>query len=103
MKRSLVIFTLSFIAIVCLLFFAPIELFDGEIHYKQGLQDFVIDKKMTLSEGLGFGLRQKDLEGVESYGLKTVGYLFVFLFTLALPALITYRLHLQYEKKKIQE
>lgn len=82
--------------------FVPLNFFDSEIHYRSGLQDFTVTKKLPLGHYLGIGIDQDKLEaaGVESFKLTRAGSMLVAMMLVGIPGLIAYRFYLKNTLKK---
>ena len=95
MKRktylTLLTFLVCFLIITIPLIVFPVNLFDGEIVYLNGL---VEPAPLSLSYFFGLGYEQADMESVASFHLVTKGYFMAFILTLGLPSLIAYRIYL---------
>jgi len=91
---SLVLFFL------CVFFLFPINLFDGEIIYEQGLVMITEKRPISLSYFIGIGYNKEDMDGIKDFYLVPIGYLIAFIFIIGIPALIAYRVHLGEKFKK---
>lgn len=98
LKNPIVLF-LSLATILALIFFLlPINLFDGEIIYTEGLREIVVQTPLSLSYFIGIGYDEVDMVNVESFRLTMKGYFMAFIFILGLPGLLAYRMHLKSSK-----
>lgn len=88
---TLITFIVCFLIITLPLILFPVNLFDGEILYKNGL---IEPAPLSLSYFFGMGYNPADMEPVASFHLVAKGYFLAFIFTLGIPALITYRVYL---------
>ena len=92
-----------FIALVILFliifFLFPINLFDGEIVYQKGLVTITEKRPISLSYFIGMGYDKEDMVGIKDFYLLPVGYLMALVFTVGIPALIAYRVHLGKKSK----
>jgi hypothetical protein len=99
MKRktylTIVTFIVCFLIITIPLTLFPVNLFDGEIVYKNG---FVEPAPLSLSYFFGLGYDLKDMESVASFHLVNKGYFLAFILTIGIPTLIAYRIYLMIEK-----
>ncbi len=95
------IFLLAFGCIAFLLFLLPINLFDGEIIFKNGLQTFTEKAPLSLSYFIGMGYDEADMENIVSFHLLPTGYLMAGVFLFGIPGLIAYRVHLGRTKRKM--
>jgi hypothetical protein len=84
-------FLVSFLIITLPLVLFPVNIFDGEIIYKNGL---IEPTPLSLSYFLGIGYNISDMEPVASFHLVAKGYFLAFILTLGIPLLITYRVYL---------
>lgn len=79
-----------------LFFLFPINIFDGVIVYKQGLQMVEVDTNLSLSYFIGLNLHPEEMEGVISdFYLTTKGISMAFLYILGFPAILAYRFYLK--------
>ena len=93
--KPLVIF-ISFSLLLALIFsLLPINVFDGIIVYKQGLQTVEVETPLSLSYFVGLNLYPENMEGVEDYYLTTKGIVMAFLFIIGFPAIVGYRFYLK--------
>jgi hypothetical protein len=95
LKKPLVIFFLSFVLIALPLFLLPLNLFKGEIVYKQALVEQKVAAPLSLSYFIGIGYDQKDMVGVKEFYLVKDGIILAVLFLIGIPAIIAYRFHLK--------
>lgn len=98
--KPITIFFLAMFILAAIFFLFPINFFDGEIVYENGLQ-LVTDKApLSLSYFIGMGYDLADMENVKSFRLLPTGYLMAVVFIICVPALIAYRVHLSRSKNK---
>jgi len=95
LKKPLVIFFLSFVLIALPLFLLPLNLFKGEIVYKQALVEQKVAAPLSLSYFIGIGYDQKDMVGVKEFYLVKDGIILAVLFLIGIPAIIAYRFYLK--------
>ena len=95
MKKPLFIFLIGTLSLLILFFTLPINIFDGVILYKNGIQELRIERPLSLSYFIGFGYNVEDLIGVKSFYLTTKGIVMAFIIILGIPALVAYRFHLK--------
>jgi hypothetical protein len=95
MKKSIFIYLILVLVIASILCLFPINLFDGEIQYKEGISKFTVKQKLSLSYFFGIGSNPSETKGVVDFYLLPVGYLLAFLLIFFFPAIITYRLKLK--------
>lgn len=95
-RNPLVIFIGSVVLLGLLFFLFPINVFDGVIVYKQGLQIVEVETPLSLSYFIGLNLDPEQMEGVvENYYLTTKGVVMAFLFIIGFPAILAYRFYLK--------
>ncbi len=88
---TIVTFIVCFLIITLPLILFPVNLFDGEILYKNGI---IEPTPLSLSYFFGLGYDVKDMETVASFHLVTKGYFLAFILTIGIPSLIAYRVSL---------
>lgn len=98
-KRSIIVFLLSFVVLLLIFFLLPINIFDGEIVYKQGLVSFKEQRPLSLHFVSGLEYAENELKGIKDYYLLPKGYITAFLFIFCLPALVSYRIYLGKNRK----
>lgn len=101
-SKPIVVYFLATFILSAVFFLIPINIFDGMYTYEVNGVVFTAEVKMSLSYFIGIGVSAEDLKDVVSFKLVPMGYLLVFLFLVALPILIAYRVNLaniQKEKK----
>ncbi len=91
-KKPLVVFVLGVLLMTAIFFLIPINLFDGEVHFNTGLQQFTEPIKLSLSYFIGIGIKPGDLKDVESFNLTPAGYALAVIFIVGVPGLIAYRM-----------
>lgn len=96
-ENPLLIFVVLFLAISIPLCTLPVNLFPGEVTYGNGMQSVTEDLNLSLSYFIGLGYSQADMDVVQSFKLKTTGYVLAFIVTIGIPALVAIRF---YGKKK---
>ena len=95
-RNPLVIFIGSVIFLGLLFFLFPINVFDGVIVYKQGLQVVEVETPLSLSYFIGLNLDPAQMEGVvDDFYLTTKGIVMAFLFIIGFPAILAYRFYLK--------
>ncbi|MES2588529.1 MAG: hypothetical protein V4622_06065 [Bacteroidota bacterium] len=95
MKKYILIYSISVLVIATIFFVFPINLFDGEIHYKYDLVDYNVKQKLSLSYFVGIGANPSEIKGVKDFYLLPLGYVIALLMIFVLPAIITYRISLK--------
>ena len=81
--------------LLAVFFLLPINLFDGVIIEKHGLQEIVHERPLSLSYFIGIGYDPKDMEYIEDLYLTGKGIAMAFIFILGLPSLLAYRVYLK--------
>jgi hypothetical protein len=99
-KQAIFLFAVLAIGITTPLLLFPINIFPGVIEINNGLQQLSYDVPLSLSYFIGRGFNEGDLDNVSVFYLKPASYFLVFIFTLAMPAMIAFRYYLYHEKKK---
>lgn len=87
-------FLILFVALILLFFLFPINLFDGEIVVKNGLQTIKQQRPLSLSYFIGLGYDESDMDIIKDFYLLPKGYMMAFLFILGIPSLVAYRVSL---------
>ena len=100
MKKYILIYFILVAVIASIFLFIPINLFDGEVHYKYGLLDYTVKEKISLSYFIGIGSGPSEIEGVKDFRLLPLGYFLAILIIFSLPAIISYRLFLKDKNSK---
>ena len=100
MKKYFLIALIISLIFSAVLFFIPINLFEGEILFKVNGIEFKEKAKISLSYFIGIGASPSETKDVLNFYLLPFGYLNVFLMLLAFPSLISYRIFLADQKKK---
>jgi hypothetical protein len=95
-------FLLLFILLLAAFLFLPINIFDGEIVYKQGLVTMKEKRPLSLYFVSGLEYSKAELKGVKDFYLVPKGYIMAVLFILGIPALVAYRVKLAQKNKKEQ-
>jgi hypothetical protein len=102
LRNPVAVFFIAMAVIAAILFFIPVNLFDGEVIYKDPMGTYTKPLKLSLSYFIGIGVSPADLKDVVGFRLVGMGYLLAFLIIFALPLLIAYRVRVanQLEKRK---
>lgn len=95
LKKPLIIFVGLTIVLLAVFFLLPINLFDGVIIEKRGLQEIVHERPLSLSYFIGMGYDPDDMEFVQDFYLTGKGYAMAFIFILGFPLLLAYRIYLK--------
>jgi hypothetical protein len=95
MKKPLIIFFATALILLVIFFVFPINLFDGAVVRQNGLQEYIEYRPLSLACFIGIGIDEADMANVKDYYLTTKGWFMAFIFTLGLPALLAYRVHLK--------
>lgn len=100
MKSKALFYFVAIAALFALVFFLfPINLFDGIVVYKSGVQSYELEQPLSLSYFIGLGYDESDMEIVQSFRLTTKGWIMAFIFIIGIPGLIAYRIHLGTKRK----
>jgi hypothetical protein len=97
LRNPVVVFFVAMLVIAGILFFVPLNLFDGEILMK-GTTTW-IPWKLSLSNFIGIGTEDAASQGVADFRLVGMGYVLAGLLILAFPLLIAYRVRLANEQE----
>ena len=95
LQKPIYAFLISMLLIALPLFLFPVNLFQGEIVYQEGLVESVVDAPLSLSYFVGLGYNPEDMIGIKSFHLKPGGYVLAALLILGIPGLIAYRVNLR--------
>jgi hypothetical protein len=87
-------FLVLFISLLLTFFLLPINIFDGEIVYQQGIQKIVEQRPLSLYFISGLEYDKAQLVGVKEYYLLPKGYFMAFLFIFCIPLLLAFRVSL---------
>lgn len=94
LRKPISIFFILVILLLLIFLLLPINIFDGEIIYQQGLVTMKEQRPLSLHFVAGLEYSPSDLKGIKEYHLLPKGYLMAALFILGLPALVAYRIKL---------
>jgi hypothetical protein len=94
-QKPIYIFFFAMICIALPLCLFPINLFQGEIVYMNGLVEVVEPAPLSLSYFLGLGYNEEDMVGIMDFHLLPSGILTAVIFIFGIPALIAYRIYLK--------
>ncbi|MBU2018247.1 MAG: hypothetical protein KJ941_01265 [Bacteroidetes bacterium] len=92
------IFFICFAFLALILFCLPINLFDGAIILKNGIQEQTINAPLSLSYFIGLGYDPAELENVKSFHLLPTGILLAICVLIGIPYVIALRFHLKRKK-----
>ena len=95
LKKPLPIFLILSISLATIFFLFPINLFDGEIVYKELHREYIVQTPLSLSYFIGIGFEDAEMEDVQAFYLTTKGWVMAFVYTLGFPALLAYKVHLR--------
>lgn len=87
-------FLVLFICLLLTFFLLPINIFDGEIVYQQGLQKIIEKRPLSLYFVSGLEYDREKLVGIKDFYLVSKGYFMAFLFIFCIPLLVAYRVSL---------
>jgi hypothetical protein len=99
-KKSFILFGVLTLLLAAIFFLFPINLFDGEIVYQNGLQELTVERPLSLSYFIGIGFDEEDMIGVLDYYLTYKGVMMAFIFIIGFPALFAYRMYLRATKNQ---
>lgn len=91
-KKSILIFTLSFILIGFILFLFPLNLFPGEIIETNNGITRTVSAPLSLSYFIGLGYEENEMNGVVDFYLTKKGYGLAFCLLVGIPLFISLRL-----------
>lgn len=94
-SRALAIFAVTALVLAIVFFTVPINIFDGQIDYKEGNREFTVDAPLSLSYFVGLGFDEADMQFVQDFRLTTKGWVMAVIFIFGFPALLAYRLYLK--------
>jgi len=100
LKKPWVVFCFSILLLSSLFFFAPINLFEGEIIFEENGKTWTQHANISLSYFIGIGASKEDLDGVKDFYLVTKGYLLACFMIVGFPAILAYRTYLKNTKSK---
>ena len=98
--KPLYVFFLLFVVLSIAFCCFPINIFDGEIVYQQGISVLKEMRPLSLHFVLGLEYSKSELANimpgytVKDYYLLPKGYAMAFIFIVGIPALLAYRVHL---------
>jgi hypothetical protein len=92
--KPLNVFLILFIFLTLFFFLIPINLFDGEIVFENGLQKIIQKRPLSLAFVTGMEYDRSQLKGIKDFYLLPQGYVMVFIFIFCIPAIAAYRVHL---------
>jgi len=90
-KKSILLFALSFILIGFILFVFPLNLFPGEIIETNNGITRTISAPLSLSYFVGLGYEEAEMDGVVDFYLTKTGYAMAFCLLIGIPFLISLR------------
>jgi len=96
--KPIPIFIITSVVIALPLFLMPINLFKGEIIYKNASNVVTIPTKLSLSYFIGIGYSEKELENIQDFYLVAEGCFFAAVLLIGFPGLLAYRVTLTKEK-----
>jgi len=94
LKKPLLIFLVGVVVMTGLLTLIPLNIFDGEVHYNNGIQDWTQPIKLHLSYLFGI-FKEGELKDVVEFHLTKSGYALLFILLIGVPGLIAYRFYLK--------
>ncbi|MFT5779084.1 MAG: hypothetical protein ACI837_002041 [Crocinitomicaceae bacterium] len=94
-RRSLTIFFGASFGLALLFFLFPINLFDGVIEYKNGIQEIKESTNLSLSYFIGIGYDEADMATIKDFYLTTKGIIIAIIFIFGFPGVLAYRSYLK--------
>lgn len=94
-QKPIYIFLFAMLCIAIPLCIFPINLFQGEIVYLNGLVEVTEQAPLSLSYFLGLGYNEVDMLDIKEFYLLPSGILTAVIFIFGIPALIAYRIYLK--------
>ncbi|MNJ86346.1 hypothetical protein D3C87_38400 [compost metagenome] len=104
LKRPFLFAVLIGAVLFILCAFVRIPMYDGILHYDEGLVHFQLESKVALSYYFGIGLDKAATNGIlpSSVELKPIGYALFGLIHIGLPVLLAIRFKMGNARKKIE-
>lgn len=97
-KKPILIFMATSLLLLALFFLFPINLFDGEIVIVEEHREYIVQAPLSLSNFIGIGYNQEDMIDVKTFYLTVKGSVMAIIFTIGIPALLAYRIHIRNNK-----
>jgi len=94
-QKPIYIFLFAMFCVAIPLCIFPINLFQGEIVYLNGLVEVTEQAPLSLSYFFGLGYNEVDMLGIKEFYLLPSGILTAVIFIFGIPALIAYRIYLK--------
>ena len=89
------------LVLASIFFLFPIEVFDGEVTYTNGVQSITIRQRLSLSYFIGMGFEEgKSMRDISHMALVPKGYVLAILMIVGFPALIGYRVWLSNQHRE---
>lgn len=99
LRKPLILFVGVAFILAAVFFLFPINLFDGVIIEKRGLQEIVHERPISLSYFIGMGYDPEDMEFIQDFYLTGKGITMALIFILGIPALLAYRVYLKQKSR----
>lgn len=101
-RKPWFIFFACVLVITLVFYFIPLALFDGEVIFNNGINEWKVPTKLTLKQITGIGISEAELQDVKTYYLVSQGYILLLLMFIGFPTLLAYRFHIlnKVEKEK---
>lgn len=93
-RKPAVVFLTAFLVLSAIFFLIPVNVFDAEYIYNVNGITAVRQSQVSLSYFIGISESPQPVQYLVSVRLLPMGYFMVFLFLVALPLLIAYRVKL---------
>ena len=94
-SRALAIFAATALVLAIVFFTIPINVFDGQIDYKEGNREFTVEVPLSLSYFVGLGYEESEMQFVQDFRLTPKGWGMAVIFIFGFPALLAYRIYLK--------
>ena len=105
LKRPVLFGVLIGAVLLLLCAFVRIPMYDGILHYDEGLVHYQLESKVALSYYFGIGLEKASTNGLlpSRIELKPIGYVLFGLIHIGLPVLVAIRFKMSNTRKSLAE
>ena len=93
-RKPYFVFGACLLVLLVVFLLVPLALFDGEVIFNNGISEWKVQTKMTLSQVLRIGVGENELQDVKAYYPILQGYVLLVLMFIGFPALLAYRFHI---------
>jgi Zn-dependent protease len=97
-KKPILIFMATSLLLLAIFFLFPINLFDGEIVRVEKHREYIVQAPLSLSYFIVIGYDAEDMTDVKTFYLTVKGAVIAVIFTIGIPAVLAYRIHLRNKK-----